>query len=56
MKENDKTKKLKELGSMAPRVMIHRLLRKDFKANKLVSKYKWRYLIIKREENLNEWL
>jgi len=46
------TEKLKILGSMAPRVMIHRLLRKDFKANRLVSKYKWRYLIIKREENL----
>jgi len=53
MKENDKTKKLKELGSIAPRVMIHRLLKRDFKANKLVSKYKWRYLIIiKRGENL----
>jgi len=52
MKENDKTEKLKELGSMAPKVMIHRLLRKDFKANKLASRYKWRYLIIKREENL----
>jgi len=53
MKENDKIEKLKILGSMAPRVMIHRLLRKDFKANKLVSKYKWRYpIIIKREENL----
>jgi len=52
MKENDKTKKLKELGSMDPRVMIHRLLRKDLKANKLASKYKRRYLIIKREENL----
>jgi len=44
MKENDKTEKLKELGSMAPRVMIHRLLERDFKANKLASKYKWRYL------------
>jgi len=53
MKENDKTEKLKILGSMAPKVMIHRLLKGDFKANKLVSKYKWRYLIIiKREENL----
>jgi len=52
MKENDKMEKLKILGSMAPRVMIHRLLRKDLKANKLVSKYKCRYLIIKREENL----
>ena len=53
MKENDKTEKLKELGSMDPRVMIHRLLKGDFKANKLASKYKWRYLIIiKREEDL----
>ena len=53
MKENDETEKLKILGSMAPKVMIHRLLRKDFKVNKLVSKYKWRYLIIiKREEDL----
>jgi len=53
MKENDKTEKLKILGSMAPKIMIHRLLRKDFKVNKLVSKYKWKYLtIIKREENL----
>ena len=54
MKEDNKImEKLKILGSMAPKVMIHRLLRKDFKANKLASKYKWRYLIIiKREENL----
>ena len=53
MKENDKTEKLKILGSMAPKVMIHRLLEKDFKANKLASKYKWKYLIIiKREEDL----
>ena len=53
MKENVKTKKLKILGSMAPKVMIHRLLRKDLKADKLASKYKWKYLtIIKREENL----
>jgi len=53
MKENDKTEKLKELGSMAPKVMIHRLLKKDFKANKLASKYRWKYLIImKREEDL----
>ena len=52
MKENDKMEKLKELGSMDPKVMIHRTLRKDYKANKLVSKYKWKYLtIIKREEN-----
>lgn len=53
MKENDKTEKLKELGSMAPKIMIHRLLEGDFKADKLASKYKWKYLtIIKREENL----
>ena len=52
MKENDKTKKLKELGSMDPKVMIHRTLRKDYKANKLILRYKWKCLtIIKREEN-----
>ena len=53
MKENDETEKLKILGSMAPKVMIHRLLRKDFEANKLVSKCRWKHLtIIKREEDL----
>jgi len=53
MKKNDEREILKELGSMAPKIMIHRLLKGDFKANKLASKYKWRYLtIIKREENL----
>ena len=53
MKENDKEEKLKELGSMAPKVMIHRILEQDYKANRLILKYKWKYLIInKREENL----
>jgi len=52
MKENDKLEKLKELGSMDLKVMIHRILRKDYKVNKLILRYKWKYLtIIKREEN-----
>lgn len=43
--------KLNKLRSMEPKIMIHRLLKKDYKMIKSVSKYKWRYLtIIKMEE------
>ena len=38
--------KLKKLTSMEPRVMIHRALMNDHRANKSVSKYKWRHLTI----------
>jgi len=39
-------KKLKKLASMEPKIMIRRTLGKDYKANRLVSKYRWRYLTI----------
>jgi len=37
---------LNKLISMRPKIMIHRILRKDHKMIKLVLKYKWRYLTI----------
>lgn len=38
--------KLNKLISMEPKIMIHRILRKDHKMIKLVLKYKWKYLTI----------
>jgi len=37
---------LNKLISMRPKIMIHRILRKDHKMIRLVSKYKLRYLTI----------
>ena len=42
--------KLKKLTSMEPKVMIHRALMDDHRANKSVSKYRWRYLTTIRIE------
>ena len=38
--------KLNKLISMEPKIMIHRLLKRDYKMIKLVSKYELRYLTI----------
>jgi len=38
--------RLKKLTSMEPKIMIHRVLMNDHRANKSVSKYTWRYLTL----------
>lgn len=46
--------KLNKLISVDPKIMIHRILKRDCKMIKLVSKYRWRYLtIIKKGTNEN---
>jgi len=52
METDDKIimEELNKLISMRPKIMIHRILKKDHKMIKLVSKYKWKYLTIIREE------
>lgn len=51
MEMDDKiiVEKLKRLTSMEPKTMIHRVLRRDYKVDRLVAKYKWRYLTNKVE-------
>lgn len=39
-------KKLKRLASMEPKIMIRRILMKEYRADRLVSKYKCRYLTL----------
>lgn len=54
METDDKIiiKKLNKLTSVEPKIMIHRLLKRDYKMIKLISKYRWKYLtIIKMEED-----
>lgn len=38
--------KLKKLVSLEPKIMIRRILMKEYRADRLVSKYEWRYLTI----------
>jgi len=41
--------KLNKLISVEPKIMIHRILKRDYKMIKLISKYGWRYLTLIRE-------
>ena len=38
--------KLKKLVSLEPKIMIRRILMKEYRADRLVSKYKRRYLTL----------